>query len=180
MQALSTGGVVLSTEIVVKCPKCGADLKVDRSAAGQEGECPDCGQAIKIPAAEQKPLVTIAAPRQPPVPPTSAPVTASAPAAKTMCGLAVASLVMGILAVIPGAVCGGPLFAILGIVFSCVAQSKIKRSGGLLEGRGLAVAGLVTSIVGLALCLLIMLIFGVAFGSMAAAFSAFQKSAGPH
>jgi hypothetical protein len=53
-------------------------------------------------------------------------------------GLAIASLVLGILGL-----CG--ITAILGLVLGIVAQVKISRSGGRLKGGGLAIAGICVS-----------------------------------
>jgi hypothetical protein len=56
-------------------------------------------------------------------------------------GLAVASLILGIISLLGGAVCGAPIAA---IVCGHLALGQIKRSAGHLGGRGLAVAGLIT------------------------------------
>src|SRR4051812_4800485 len=67
--------------------------------------------------------------------------TASFPAAAPQTsGLAVASLVLGILGFIS---CG--ISSIVGIILGCVALSQIKKSGGQLKGEGLAIAGLCIS-----------------------------------
>ncbi len=63
---------------------------------------------------------------------------------------ATAGLVCGILAWI--CCCGFP-FNLLGLVFSLVALSQIKRQPGRYEGRGLAIAGLILSIASLLLTL---------------------------
>jgi hypothetical protein len=62
-----------------------------------------------------------------------------------MCGLAVASLVCGIVWVYW-------ITSILAIIFAAVAFGKIKREG--LRGRGLAIAGLVLGIVWMAFLVL--------------------------
>jgi hypothetical protein len=59
-------------------------------------------------------------------------------------GLAVASLVLGILWL-----CG--LGSLLATIFGAVALSQISRSRGQLEGKGLAIAGLVLGIIGMSL-----------------------------
>lgn len=51
-------------------------------------------------------------------------------------GLAVASLVLGILGF-----CSAGLTALVGFVLGLVSLRKIKKSGGRLGGRGLAIAG---------------------------------------
>jgi hypothetical protein len=43
------------------------------------------------------------------------------------------------------------LLGILAVIFGHIALSKIKRSGGMLGGRGLAIGGLVTGYISLAL-----------------------------
>lgn len=67
-----------------------------------------------------------------PTPPPVAPQTS---------GLAVASMILGILSI---AMCLGPLAGIPAIIMGHKANSSIRRSGGLLQGSGMATAGLVT------------------------------------
>ncbi len=64
-----------------------------------------------------------------------------------MSGVAVASLVLGLLSL---SCCG--ITALPGLILGLVAISDINRSGGRLEGRGLAVAGIAVSAVMLAVC----------------------------
>ena len=68
----------------------------------------------------------------PPAPLPAAPVEA-----KTS-GMAITSLVMGILGV-----CG--ITAVIGLILGIVALGKINRSGGRLSGNGLAIAGICVS-----------------------------------
>jgi hypothetical protein len=79
-------------------------------------------------------------------PPLLAP-TAAPPQGKTS-GMAIASLVLGILGF-----CG--ITAVLGLILGIAAQVKISKSGGQLKGRGLAIAGMVVSGFMLLLSLLI-------------------------
>ena len=60
-------------------------------------------------------------------------------------GIAVAALVFGLFAFIP--MCGLPL-GLLAIGLGISAAERIKRSDGRLEGRGLAVAGIVLGVIG--------------------------------
>ena len=83
--------------------------------------------------------------QSPPVPAPSGP--------KTL-GLAITSLVLGILAMV--LFCVGPLLALPAIICGHIAHSKIKRSGGLLTGGGLALAGFITGYVSLGLCLVLL------------------------
>jgi hypothetical protein len=59
-------------------------------------------------------------------------------------GLAIASLVLGIIWI-----CG--LGSLLATIFGAVALSQISRSRGQLEGKGMAIAGLVLGVLGLSL-----------------------------
>lgn len=77
-----------------------------------------------------------------PVPPVSP--AASSPS-KTS-GLAIASLVLGIL----GITCILPLIgAILALVFGIIALNQISKSGGSIKGHGQAVTGLILGCIGL-------------------------------
>ena len=68
------------------------------------------------------------------------------------CGLATWSLVLGILSL----TCFYILTAIPAVICGHVAMSRIKRAGGALCGNGLAIAGLVTGYVGIALSLVVL------------------------
>lgn len=39
-------------DLIFKCPKCNQELEVDASGAGEEIDCPSCGERIRIPAQE--------------------------------------------------------------------------------------------------------------------------------
>lgn len=67
--------------------------------------------------------------------------------------LAIWSLVLGILGLVLLVVCVGPLFAIPGVICGHLAYSRIKRSGGVLTGEGIALAGIITGYVSIALAL---------------------------
>jgi hypothetical protein len=91
-------------------------------------------------------------------PPTSAPGTAPAidPAApKSTNGLAIASMVLGILWVYW-------IGSILALVFGYVAKGQINASGGQQGGKGMAIAGIVLGWVGVGiLCIsIVVLILG--------------------
>ncbi|MCW3036319.1 MAG: hypothetical protein JWM17_1631 [Actinobacteria bacterium] len=55
--------------------------------------------------------------------------------------------------------------SILAVVFGLVSHSQIKRSAGMQEGRGLAIAGLVLGADGLLVGLIWVLVF-VSFGGL--------------
>lgn len=87
-------------------------------------------------------------------------------------GLAIASLVFGILDFIGLAICGGSFVA---IICGHLALSKIKQSGGMIAGRGLAIAGLVLGYVSLAITALFMLGMG-GIAMIGASFESSQKA----
>jgi competence protein ComGC len=80
------------------------------------------------------------------------PALPTAPSVKTS-PLAISSLVFGIVGMVLLVVCIGPLFAIPAIICGHVAYSRVKRSGGALKGEGIALGGLITGYVCLALAL---------------------------
>lgn len=76
------------------------------------------------------------------------PVTPNTTAAPKTSGLAIASLVLGIL----GITCLLPIIgAILALILGIVALSQIKKSGGNVTGQGKAITGIVLGGVGLTL-----------------------------
>ena len=93
----------------------------------------------------------------PPVPLTQASLTGRAPETN---GMAVAGLVMGILSMTVGLVCCGLVFNVLGIIFSSVALSQIKKGPVQQTGRNLAIVGLVLSLLGLVFQIIIIVVFG--------------------
>lgn len=102
------------------------------------GEFPEFGQSF-----------TPVSPPTTSIPTASIPGPVPAPAVypKTN-GMAIAGLVMGIVGVTIGWLCCGPLFSILGIVFSSIGLSQINRDPARQTGKGIAVCGLVLSILG--------------------------------
>ena len=67
------------------------------------------------------------------------------------CGLAIWSLVCGILAIALSVACIGPVFSIPAVICGHLAYSRIRRSAGALSGEGLALGGLITGYMGIAL-----------------------------
>ncbi|MCL2542086.1 MAG: DUF4190 domain-containing protein [Nocardioidaceae bacterium] len=59
-------------------------------------------------------------------------------------------MVLGILSIVIW--CLGIPLGIVAIVFAVLARREIDESQGSLGGRGMAIAGLVTGIIGLAVC----------------------------
>jgi len=81
-----------------------------------------------------------------PVPPVHQPKTSL---------LAVWSLVLGCLGIVLLLACIGPLFSIPAVICGHMAHGRIKRSGGGLSGQGLALAGLITGYVSIALAVVL-------------------------
>jgi hypothetical protein len=74
--------------------------------------------------------------------------------------LAVAGLILGIVAVLLGWCFFNLIFAVLGLIFSCVALVQIKKNPGRESGRGLAITGIVLSCLGLIMGAAMFLLFG--------------------
>jgi competence protein ComGC len=87
-------------------------------------------------------------PNPPPLPSSSVPKTSA---------MAVWSLVLGILSL----TCFTIFSAIPAVICGHKALSRIKRSGGALEGQGIAIGGLVTGYMGIALALLIIPVLAI-------------------
>ncbi|MEU4510333.1 DUF4190 domain-containing protein [Nonomuraea wenchangensis] len=81
------------------------------------------------------------------------PYAAPPPPQRPTNGMAVASLVLGIVGLIS---CG--LTSIVGVILGHIALARIKRSGE--EGQGMAVAGLVTSYIMVVINVLLLIWFG--------------------
>ena len=79
------------------------------------------------------------------------PPVAGNPPQPTTSGLAIWSLVLGILGVVLLLLCVGPLFAIPGVICGHLAWSRIKHSSGALSGQGMALGGLITGYVSIGL-----------------------------
>ncbi|HEX3027438.1 MAG TPA: DUF4190 domain-containing protein [Clostridia bacterium] len=61
---------------------------------------------------------------------------------------AIASLVLGITGVVTVFCCIGIIPCILAVIFGFISNNRIKKSGGALKGKGMAIAGLVLGFVG--------------------------------
>ncbi|HUJ11172.1 MAG TPA: DUF4190 domain-containing protein [Verrucomicrobiae bacterium] len=110
--------------------------------------------------AEWKALASFPELLQKPSPPAPTILPPSAPQPQTN-NSAIAGLVMGILSVTPfGWFCCIPVFGILGIIFSSKALSQINRNPLQETGKGMAVTGLILSILGLVAPLFFFTLFG--------------------
>ncbi len=78
-------------------------------------------------------------------------------------GMALTGLILGIVSLTFGlCCCSGLPFSVLGVIFSAIGLSQINRDPQNQQGRGLAIAGLVVSILGLLVGLLLVAL-GFAF-----------------
>jgi type II secretory pathway pseudopilin PulG len=122
-------------EMALFCAACGNNM------AAEDRFCRVCGRAVVAPGA----------------PPTSVPLTPALPRQNS--GKAVASLVFGLLFVIPFAF-------IAAIVFGHVALSEIKRSAGRLKGEGMAIAGLVLGYLWIVFIPIILIVAAIAIPNL--------------
>lgn len=143
------------------CKNCGAQITDGASF------CTNCGASVAEPPVQpvQQPVAPV---YQQPVyqqPVYQQPVYQQ-PVSNSGRGMGVAALVMGIVSCclfwIPyvNTVC--LLMCIAGIILSAISMKKARAAG---VSAGIAVAGLVVSIVGLVLALLFFFIYGAAFGT---------------
>jgi Domain of unknown function (DUF4190) len=77
-------------------------------------------------------------------------------------GLAIASLIVGILSLLCCGVLLGPAAAIMGFI----ARNRIMQSGGAVGGGGMAMAGLILGIVGFLLWVVVVIIYGVSLSHL--------------
>jgi len=90
-------------------------------------------------------------------------------------GLAIASLVLGILAVLT---CGvGLVFSIPGLICGIMGMSRVKNSGGAQKGHGMAVTGTVLNSVSLILIPIAGLLAAIAIPNFVKARQASQRAA---
>jgi competence protein ComGC len=106
-----------------------------------------------------------------------APPISTVPEQPKNCSLAVWSLVLGILAIVLSVVCIGPLFAIPAVICGHIGYSRVKRSAGALTGEGLALGGLITGYLGLALIPVIGLMAAIAVPNFVKARTTAQMNA---
>lgn len=167
-----------ANNIIFDCPECRQGIKAPADLAGEMAPCPNCGKDVKVPESVSKNGVV-----KPPL--SLQPLFATIPTAqsgtsqqinKKSNGMAIAGLVLGIISFIPVLFCGGPIWAILGIIFSSVARQRISNKPDQYEGEGLAVAGLITSIVGLVMNLVVLLLFGFMGATMTTLLAAFANA----
>lgn len=96
------------------------------------------------------------------------------PAIIKKCGFAIASMILGICSYL----CFGLLASIPAVVLGHIALSKIKQSSGSLEGRGMALAGLILGYIniGIFVLLLILIVGGMLTIGSIGSIGSHQKS----
>lgn len=138
----------------MNCPYCAEPLDPNAQV------CPHCQGTIAPAAVAPPPPPAFAAPQFAPAP-APAPVPVYTGPAQP-CGKATASLVLGIIGLVLAVVLIGIPLGIIAVILGHLALSEIKHSGGRLEGRGKAVAGLVTGYICVAMILMLPFILIVA------------------
>jgi hypothetical protein len=115
------------------CPHCNGPFEVPESQAGEFADCPLCGQEVQIPRVEPHPSGTS----------QGLPPTTPSDLSRTLrtSGLAIASLVCGLIMCLPPT-------ALAGVILGIVALTQIADPARRLTGRGLAIAGIVTGAIG--------------------------------
>jgi len=147
--------------IVFRCEHCGQSLEAEADMAGEHMPCPSCERLIAIPKSVHPEV-------PPPVLPVTSPVCAQQPVLPKTSGMAIASMVIGILGIAGGWMCCGIILPIVAIILGHISFSQIQRRPSELTGKGLAIAGFTLGYVGL----LFGLIAAFAFGTFAATMSA--------
>jgi type IV pilus assembly protein PilA len=138
--------------------------------------CSQCGQMVPEGArfcstcGQPSPLTTE---RFASLPPQTSPGLPGPVRAEKTSGMAIASLIFGILFLF------FPL-SILAVIFGHVSLSQIKKSAGRLGGRGLAITGLVLGYLGIAMIPLILIIAAIAIPNLLRARIAANEASAAH
>jgi DNA-directed RNA polymerase subunit RPC12/RpoP len=180
--------------MIFKCPHCSKSLDAQDELAGLETQCPRCHLKILIPAPQpsipDEPTRLAAEEVHPPAPPEMPPATEPSHFAENATpstpflppktsGMAVTSMILGIIGLFPGLICGGFVLSILAVILGHVAYTKISRNPQTLTGKGMAIAGFTTGYVGVAIGFIIILLLGAIASSLAAVMATISK-AFPH
>jgi type IV pilus assembly protein PilA len=134
----------------LNCPRCGATVN------DYTQFCSNCGTAIST------------AQFSPP----TAPTPGVPPAQQKTSGMAIASLVCGILNVFP--------LSVIAIVLGHISLSQIKKSAGQIQGKGLAIAGLVLGYLGIVAIPFILIIAAIAIPNLLRAKIAANEASAVH
>jgi hypothetical protein len=134
-----------------KCELCGAEMESPQSQAGKVETCPQCRTMNRVPTLARSAMpapdaLELTGSNRVPAPHSVRPVRT---ADGGYSGAGIAGFVLGILAIITAPFFLGGILGLIGIILSAVSmKNHLKR------GRGLAVAGLVLSIVAIAIALI--------------------------
>jgi hypothetical protein len=134
----------------INCEACGKVYSVKIEAAGQTFVCQACGGVCVVPSGNQ--------------PMDPGPVYPGPVGTQPSSALAIVSLVLSIMSLILSCLspcCGGPL-ALAGAITGFIGLKKVQA--GTASGKGLAMGGMITSIVVIVLTILYLLIFVLLLG----------------
>lgn len=172
------------SDLKFNCLHCNQPLEAPEDMLGQMIDCPACNGSITIPvsapkpAARTPPVLRPVIPPQPvapaPTPSDQLPLNVKIVSTETS-GFAVASMVIGILAILGGWFWSGVILPILAIIFGHVALSKIKKQSPRLSGRGFAITGLTLGYVSFVIAVIAALVIGSAMKSFDDALKQMQK-----
>ena len=128
--------------------------------------CPNCGFGAGAGTPPPAPVAPVAPLSPPPAAPAQGGWAATpqmsapppAPATQKTSGKAIASLVLGIIATCL-AVYLGILLGIVGLILGILGMKEVNRSNGAVTGKGLAIAGIILSSIGIVVQLVIVIFF---------------------
>ncbi len=148
-------------KITFRCEGCGKRLSAPVNRAGALAKCPSCGGQVRIPDAAKALAGSEAVPQAQEA--AGAPVAEThlpPPAAAGTSGLAITSLVLGILSV----GCLGILAGLPAIMCGHIAHGRIRRSGGQLKGAVAAIVGFILGYVSIVWTLVLIAVLARALG----------------
>ncbi len=143
------------------CPYCRQSIAFEADMAGEHVPCPACERLIQLPTANEHPAPAL------PAVAVSMHGVASSPLPKTS-GMAIASMVVGIVSFFGGFLCCGVVLPIVAIVLGHVSYAQISNRPNELTGKGFAIAGFTIGYTGLLLGLL----YSIMMGTFSAFFAA--------
>jgi len=121
------------SNIQFDCPNCRKRLEAPGDMALEPTICPRCKIHITVPDPAAPPVIPVAA----------------APSPPEYSSLAIASLVIGVVAVSGGWIWTGVLLPALTVILAHIALYRIKKRGPALKGKNLAVVALILGYVSL-------------------------------
>ena len=156
-------------EIEFNCPKCNQKLAVDQFAAGATVNCPTCSASLVVPG--QTPIKTIRPPTPMKRPP---PLSTPAASPKRAKGLAITSLVLGIIGLVPIL---GLATGLLGLALGITALVKRTTSKGVAIA-GTVVGGIATLLIPVHIIVLVTAVSVGRFAAQSAVCAAHLKTIG--